>query len=273
MDMNKIFSNYLSLWLFFSIVLQTPLTNAQDIRKNFQIDVFVGILNNTFSPSDKARYINPEEAEDSSSTSPAFDIQFQYRMKKNLWLIGHTVRTKRQAEIDCSKSTNISCDNLLNEGVDLNDAINTINAKGLGKALGFIKNARSIEGQLGLRYEFDQVGLDKHTSKVYIAPKLGFASVDGVDDLADIHQIMIGLIADGDTRFINTYFEIGYGKNDLFIENNDKRFLVNTRLFFYPSWLNENEKKYAIFLESNLDTDFNDGPDSFRTRAGVEIKI
>ncbi len=256
------------------IVRNSP---ENDYRRNFNIDLYLGFINNSFSPSQRGRYINQGDV-DNSDTSGTLEIKFEYRADENIWLFGQTIRTRRLAEIEClSEARSPACESFGDQSISLQDRIDNVvgSSNGFDSALAFLKDARSIEGYVGVRYEFEEVMYkSRYRAKPYVRLSAGFASVENVDDLADIHQATVGYISHGNTNFRGTFFEIGYGINDLYVENSEKRFLLNTRLQYAPKGtLLDFGGNVTYFLESNLDADFGNGPDSYRTRGGIEVNL
>ena len=265
-----------------------PVNDINDYRKPFNIDLFVGFINNSFSPSQRARYLNDDDLS-GTDTSGSLDIQFDYKFLEGtkdsdgnykslgqLWLFGNTIRIRRTAEFECSDiNPNPTCANFADDPADIINEIQAIQDQGFSTALAFLKNARSIEGYLGIRGEKNQILKDtRFRSRLYWAARAGFASVEGVEDLVGLHQITFGFMANGNSNFRGTFLEVGYGVNELYIENQEKRFVFNTRFMYAPKGtLLDFGGNISYFIESNLDADFGSGPDSIRTRGGIEINL
>jgi len=103
-------------------------------------------------------------------------------------------------------------------------------------------------------------------SRPYVSLQFGFASVEDTDDLADIRQFAIGLVAiKGDLK--NSFVEIGRGQNDLFLEKPDERNIFKIHLEYqFESYL-------IGFLETEVDFDSSTGSDSVRSKLGIEIPL
>jgi hypothetical protein len=70
----------------------------------------------------------------------------------------------------------------------------------------------------------------------------------------------------------DSYFEISYGRNDLF-QNNDRRKKVDGFLTFSPKNAAGEDPKARPFFQICIDSDFASGPDNIQTYFGLDIDV
>ena len=240
-----------------------------DERSNFVVSPYVGLGIDSFAAGDVNRYLNQDESGDIKERFTA-GIEFSYRLsgdsrkpeESQVWVYGRTTHGVRSTDVDCAASPDLP----LCEPFSLQPQNPT------ERSLFILRNASSLEGIVGLRWEFRalQVGsADNHSARAYVAGQLGFVSVsDGPDDAADVHHLAVGAtITEG--RYQHSFLEFGYGTNDLFLENSDRRFKVNARVV---RELDENSR-FGLFAHIGVDVDADDGSDSIQTFLGVYYKI
>jgi hypothetical protein len=198
--------------------------DAADCRSPFQASFYLGIAIDTFGGGEALRYLNPSASGNLQERGIA-GIDIAYRLlgapdstkPKNkydatrtsqLWIFGETVHGARSAEIDCKEHpTILTC-----------KSTPEVPAAPLTDAIFILRNATSLEGFLGLRYEF--LTLQTGTSapaNLYLKAQAGFVSVaHSGDDVKDIHHLGVGaLVTKGD--FEGSHLEVGWGRNDLFV--------------------------------------------------------
>lgn len=260
-----------------------------DERGTFQASVYLGLVIDSFTAKELRKYLNPEDSGNVRSDRSAFGAVFSYRLfgdpelerpKKNngsrnenqqkkgprtrrlnnFWVYGSTLHGVRSSDIDCAATPELpSCKASLGDIASLADP---------GKpALYILRNATSLEGHAGFRYEF--LGLQQQSespANLYINAKLGFLNVAGSgSDLQDLHHIGIGaVVTKGD--YMNSHLEIGYGRSDLYVWNPQRRFKVDGHL---QKALPFRDGAVALFIRMFVDSDLSKGADSVQSYAGI----
>lgn len=258
------------------------LTEMFDQRDSFDVDFNLGIQFNNFTTSNLDQATNPAESGENGQ-SELLDIRVNYRLNDNLWLYGNTTRTSRGTDALCKDNNNaflgcpINSDSGETGGGDNGDGmagIDEMNEMGgnvttldPNRAFQILANAESIEARVGLRYEFAPFPNNQIApGSYYVSIEQGFASVEDRNDIAQINQIGFGVIAT-EGRFRNSFLELGYGKNELFIEDPSDRYKAKVHLEYIFS------KDLIGFIESEVDFDSGTGNDSVRTMIGFEIPV
>ena len=243
---------------------QTP---EDDTRSNdVEVSVFAGSSIDSFAAADLRKYINPDDSGNFREQLIAgFDFDYPVIIygSSRLWLYGETIHGARSGEVDCSQ-----------EGNEEKDAckIARLDAPSPQGPLAIFRKATTLEGFVGLRAEFGSLG-GTTKSKAYVKGQLGFLSVaDKGGDIVDLHHLGLGLIlTNGLMR--DSYFEIGYGRNDLF-ENNQRRKKIDGFLTFTrPDSTADNEPTARPFFQIVIDSDFGNGPDNIQTYFGLDIDV
>lgn len=238
--------------------------------ERLEIAPFLGFAVDTFAGSDVRHYLNPQDSGD-QKTRETLGVTFQYPLYNDLqgrfglWIYGQTLHGVRSTEINCDFSQPAFLNPKCKEaGVTPPDPNQT--------AIYLLRNASSLEGTIGLRFEFWQ--LQKGNAALYISRQLGFVSVeDDDDDVADVNHVGLGArIREG--RFRNSFIEVGKGTNDLFPEASGDRFKVNARIV---TRLREDDSgvlgklfsRGFFFAHIVADVDGHDGPDAVQTYIGL----
>ncbi|MEL7311891.1 MAG: hypothetical protein AAFN07_10295 [Pseudomonadota bacterium] len=241
-----------------------PVVNAGvDERENFDVNLYVGLGIDSFAAGDTSQYLNQGESGDIEERLTA-GIDFSYRLlgkptdERQLWVWGRTIHGVRSADVDCQE-------NMMNPlctpfSAELQDPAN--------RGLFILRNASSLEGALGVRYEFKELplgGEGSHAARAYLSGQLGFVSVsDGPDDAAGVHHVGFGaMITEG--NYQRSYLEFGYGTNDLILENQNERFKINARVVKTFN----TAKTIGGFAHISVDVDAGDGSDSIQTYVGL----
>ena len=210
-------------------------------------------------------------------------VDFSYRLlasrvgergenfKKQLWVYGETIHGVSSVDINCSSNKNLpSCAQTLS-GI-------TTPANPGDSYLYILRNAGSLEGYLGFRYEFarlnDWGGLDPDgtPATLYVKAQAGFLKVAGSPGSAlDVDKIAAGIIATKG-NFTGSYVEVGFGRNDAFQFNRRRRAIVDGYLQRkLPPIAGRGRDLCSV--EMIVDTDLGRGSDSFQTCVGVNLDL
>ena len=255
-----------SLLLLCCTTAFAQITVAADDRADFAFNVDIAAQLDNFTASELQNALNPQDSGD-TEIDYGLNIRAQYKVYEQddgdkLWLYGQTIRTVRSAEVVCAKAPKFfGCAQF-----DGSFGVDDIPSRDV--AFSILRDAESIEGYLGLRYEFDRIETEGFDGELYVNLETGFASVEGSsDDLASIHHVGLGVVLT-ESDFANSFLEIGYGKNSLF-QDATNRGRLRTRV----------ERKFPIveslrfFLETEIDFDGSDGADSIRTQIGFTFDL
>jgi len=218
---------------------------TNDERCTLEAGIYLGVAIDTFASGDALKYLNLVEAGVKKERAIAgFDVayrvwgqkltkkagKFEVSKDKNaadnylgrqLWVYVETVHGVRSADVDCTGNPDLpTCKASLNAAA---------NVAKTGQHLYYIlRNATSVEGFMGLRYEFLPLNPDSSTpANLYFKAQAGFLIVSGAPDSAsDLHHFGLGAIATkGD--FQGSYLEAGYGRSDILQFNRRRRFKVD----------------------------------------------
>ena len=226
------------------------------------IGIFVGSSIDSFAAGDLRKYINPDDSGTLSEQLVAgfdFDYQLATGRKKSLWLYGETVHGARSGEVDCSQDANATKDACKIASLDAPSSL---------APLAIFRKATTLEGFIGLRGELAELGPDGARSAFYLKGQLGFLSVAGRGgDLVDMHHVGVGLrLKEG--VFANSYFEVGYGRNDLFAKHAGR-----TKIDAYLTFGRASSPKAKPFFQMCIDSDFKPGPDNIQTFFGLDLDV
>ena len=87
------------------------------------------------------------------------------------------------------------------------------------------------------------------------------------------HHVGIGLVATKG-NFVNSYFEVGFGRTDLFKEHRARRFKVDGFVSVaFPDKLGKYGKTFRPFAQMTVDSDFGKGADSIQSYFGIEFDL
>jgi hypothetical protein len=226
------------------------------------IGIYVGSSIDSFAAGDLRKYINPDDSGTLSEHLIAgfdFDYQLAGRGKRSLWLYGETVHGARSGEVDCSENANASQDTC---------KIASLDAPSPAAPLAIFRKATTLEGMIGLRGEVAELGRVGARSALYLKGQLGFISVAGRGgDLVDVHHAGVGLrLKEG--AFTDSYFEVGYGRDDLFVKNTGR-----TKIDAYLTFGRASLPKAKPFFQMVIDSDFKSGPDNIQTFFGLDLDV
>lgn len=261
----QIFVSVMFVFLVVGIVNADDTTTRGDLSLNFHN----GLVIDNFASNEFKHYLNPNDANDIQSRY-SFGFNFEAlvpKLKKwdklpfDVWIFGSTDHGMRSTEVNC------------NVHPDLNFCKNNVNiVSGAEENLYILRNATSLEGILGVRFELPNIFVQDAILVPYFNVQLGFITVsDSGGDLIDVHHGGIGLIVrKGDFR--DSHFEIGYGRTDLFTTNN------NSRIKFIGKWIYniksfDSHKRIAPFAKIVVDTDFGNGSDNVQSYLGISFYI
>jgi hypothetical protein len=244
------------------VLLSMP-ARAQTVSDQpINIGIFVGSSIDSFAAGDLRKYINPDDSGTLSEQLVAgfdFDYRLTASSKRSLWLYGETVHGARSGEVDCSKDANASQDAC---------KIASLDVPSPQAPLAIFRKATTLEGFIGLRGEIAELGADGARSALYIKGQLGFLSVAGKGgDLVDMHHVGLGLrLKEG--PFTNSYFEVGYGRNDLFAKNTGR-----TKVDAFLTFGRASNPRAKPFFQMCIDSDLAPGPDNIQTFFGLDLDV
>lgn len=248
-----------------------------DERGTFSASFYVGLAIDTFAGDDTLHYLNPNDSGQIHERAVG-GFDFAYRLLgnqhrgvpdratarfNNLWIYGETIHGVRSADVDCSKqgSDFPTCQK------DFTPPVNP------GQQLFFIlRNATSLEGYGGLRWEF--YGLQQQSAtpaNLYLKAQAGFINVAGQNGSAlDLHHIALGAIATkGD--FQDSYLELGWGRSDTFHQNHGRK-KIDAYLERKINWLPD-KAGMSFFAQITVDTDLGRGSDGIQSYVGFNFDL
>ncbi|MCZ6759351.1 MAG: hypothetical protein O7D29_03110 [Gemmatimonadetes bacterium] len=247
----------------------TSILNGQspiDTTDNLGVSFFTGISIDAFAAGDLRDYLNPEESGDTRERIVG-GFDFEYRLlgdsddSHRLWVFGETVHGVRSADVDCAANPDVP---LCKGPFDPTDPS--------GRALAILRNATSLEGFLGLRWEFAKLQESTtNVARLYLKGQLGFLSIaERGGDLVDVHHAAIGAVIDGG-NYDGSYLEVGYGKTEYFQQNPGQRLKIDVLLSFVVPGLSSIGAQ--PFAQINVDSDLSDGADSIQSYFGLDFRI
>jgi hypothetical protein len=242
---------------------------GDDLRENFGASGYIGLGVDSFAAGEIKKVLNRG---DSSGQKERFvgGFDFAYRLfgdpkkegawksgDQQLWLYGGTTHGVRSADVDCSVNSDVCKD--------------VFDVTAIPQRFFYVlRNASSLEGFMGARWEFATLnGGHDSPARAYLKAQAGFLTVtNGIDDVYDIHHVAAGLIATKG-RFRDSYFELGFGRTDLFAENRRRRFKVDGFL----SWKVGGLELLRPFAQIKVDTDLGRGSDSIQSYFGIDFDL
>ena len=197
-------------------------------------------------------------------------FDFEYRVvgdasedgtRPQLWLYGETVHGVRSGDTDCEAQPDTDvCTTLARDPPASGQQRNA--------SLAIFRKATSFEGFTGLRLELLSLRRESTdaASTLYVKGQLGFLTVGGQGgDVRDIHHAGLGLMLTNGP-LVGSYFEIGRGVNDVFLDGR-KRFKLDALLLF------DTRRAVTPFAQLVVDTDMGNGPDSIQSYFGFDIDV
>jgi hypothetical protein len=231
---------------------------AQDARNDFEVTVYFGLGIDTFSAAEQRLYLNP----DSSSVKQERAVggfNFSYRLfgKPQLWLYGESMHGMRSAEVDCGANAGFFLCQRNLQGKDP-----------AADLLFMIRNASSLEGHVGLRFEFLTVNKNgSDPANLYFKAEAGFLDVAGAPGSAmAAHELALGLIATNGF-FQGSYVEGGWGRSDIFVTNRHRR----KKMDAFLTWPLAGPVR--AFAQIVVDTDLGRGSDTIQSYVGLEFDL
>ena len=242
--------------------------NMYDCRDDFVASTYLGLAIDTFASGESRLYLNPN-APNGPKERMVGGIDFGYRLMgkpavqagpwpNQLWVYGETVHGVRSTDVDCTKNaTFLTCQTAL-----------AIPNRPADQILYTFRNATSLEGFAGFRYEFLTLQpASISAANLYVKTQAGFLTVAGAPSAAKaIHHVGLGAITTkGD--FQGSYLEVGYGRNDLFAQHRLSRWKVDAYLS------RRIRKGISFFAQINVDTDIGPGADSIQSYLGFDFDL
>jgi hypothetical protein len=240
-----------------------------DERENFEASGYIGLGVDSFAAGEIKKVLNRGDSTGQKERIVG-GFDFAYRLfgdpkredakKKHdqqLWLYGGTTHGVRSVDVDCRVNSDVCKD--------------VFDVTAIPQRFFYVlRNASSLEGFTGARWEFATLNSWRISSaRAYLKAQAGFLTVtNGIDDVYDTHHIAAGLIATNG-RFKNSYFELGFGRTDLFTENRRRRFKVDGFL----SWKIGNSSLLRPFAQIKVDTDLGRGSDSIQSYFGIDFDL
>jgi hypothetical protein len=248
-----------------------------DERGTFNASFYLGVAVDTFAGDETLKYLNPNDAGQLHERAVG-GFDFAYRLFgdehrgdpgsskqriNELWIYGETVHGVRSADVDCNKqgSDFPTCQK------DLTPSTNP------GQQLFFIlRNASSLEGYGGLRYEF--LGIQQQSAvpaNLYLKAQAGFLDMSGQNGSAlDLHHIALGAIATkGDYQ--DSYLEVGWGRSDTFHKNHGRKKIDGylERKINFGGY----DPGISFFAQITVDTDLGRGSDGIQSYIGFSFDL
>lgn len=259
-------------WVFLAAALSLPCWAAGEERADFEASAYLGLSVDTFTAQQQRNilYGNPQDnGTKRERIIGGFD--FAYRLLRrnsgrDLWVYGQTLHGVRSAEVDCTNQANRPpvCD--LPENV-FNNVQNPTE-----QLVYLLRNASSLEAQVGLRYEFATLnGSGENPAKLYLNAQAGFLSIaQSGGDVFDDHRIGIGARSVAGS-FKDSHLEVGYGRNDVFLLNRRRRAVIDGYLEFGKSAMRN--RGFAPFVQMLVNSDGGPGADSVQSFIGINFDL
>lgn len=241
-----------------------------DCRGDFEASAYVGLAIDTFAGSDTLTYLKPADSGTPHERAiGGFD--FAYRLVGNshpnvdgkkfnpsLWVFGETVHGVRSSDVNCTKNADLPvCQQTLTPPPNPGDQVYYI-----------LRNATSLEGFMGFRYEFLSVHREsENPANIYVKAQAGFLDVAGAPGHAlGMHHLALGAIATKG-NFQDSYLEVGWGRSDVFATAKSRRVKIDGYL----------ERKIrrgvAFFAQLFVDTSLGKSSDAIQTYIGFNFDL
>jgi hypothetical protein len=177
------------------------------------------------------------------------------------WVSGETMHGVRSADIDCNAETNKPP--ICNP------------QSGIAYARAVLENATSLEVFIAPRLEIATLQANASTPmRLYVTSRFGFITLDDAPRVFRSHHAGIGLMADGETPFAGSSFEIGWGNNEMLSGSRWKRLKVDGVLTFSLEGIPWIRDKARFFIQMFIDNDLTGPtPDSVQTFMGFDIDV
>ncbi|HXH49965.1 MAG TPA: hypothetical protein VNM47_11535 [Terriglobia bacterium] len=268
------------------------ISQAIDCRNNFNASAYVGLAIDTFAASEVNQYLNPNDS-NKIKLRGVGGVDFAYRLysgpcsgadrrggytgilrcgetsfsKPQLWVYGETVHGVRSADVQCDPQKNANPPSVCK----VFDLANPVFSP--DQTFYILRNATSLEGFVGARYEFMTLGSNSASpANLYLKSEGGFVSVAGAGKLTPEHTpIALGAIATSG-RFRESFLDFGYGRNMLFSTNSNNRWKIHA----YLTWDAFGSTPIHVirpFAEMTVDTDIGPGADSVQSYFGINFDV
>lgn len=236
--------------------------DLDDCRTNAQAHIFIGSAIDSFAARELNNYLNPEASGDTSDFERLVGgVLFGYRLKgdptkakeSQLWVYGWTRHGVRSTDIDCKANEKLpTCQTALAPVANQGDAF-----------LFILRNATSLEGAGGFRWEFRQLQSGGDSSaRLYLHGEYGFLAVSGDDDdLLDMSKIGLGFIVTKG-RYQGSHLEVGFGQSRVFETDSNGRLKIDGLI----KW--EFGANISGIAQINIDSDAGSGADSIQSYLG-----
>lgn len=252
-----------------AIAQQPASGSTPDDRKTFEASFYTGLGIDSFASGDLKRVLNPKASgEIRERAVGGFD--FAYRIlgdpgqpdRPQVWVYGETVHGVRSTDFDCSATP------------DLPVCKDFTDPAGAGqRTIYILRNATSLEGFMGVRFEFLPVQKNRESpARAYLKTEYGFLTVSGSGgDVTDVHQFAaLGLVTTSG-RYRDSYLQVGFGRTDLFAAKNQDRWKVEGLLTWEMKWLDR--AGIRPFVQLTVDADAGGGSDSVQTYLGFSFDL
>lgn len=230
----------------------TTITLLKDERCRTGVSLYTGMIVDSFAAKELNKYFNPNDAND-LKTSFVAGIDVEQYVGRNTWLYLETVNGVRSVDVDCRA----------NPTTEVCEGSNPTNQQ----FLFILRNARALEAFVGARYEFPR---GDGNGRFYLKTQAGFLNVAGAGtDIVDNHTFLAAGYLSADSRFEDSYVEVGFGKSDIFDSYENRRFKFDG--FLTAPLAGSNTANW--FLQMTVDSDFRSGPDSIQIYFGVDFDL
>jgi hypothetical protein len=250
---------------------QAPAASAQAPaaptgRDDFEVGVFTGFSIDSFAAKELRKYLNKSDS-GGVSEQLILGLDFAYRLagdrdsQQQVWLYGESVHGARSGDVDCKDEDNQETELC---------KVARFESPTPDAQFAIFRKATTLEGFMGVRAElFNLRQRSTAPSRFYLKGQLGFlTTADNGGDIIDLHHMAAGLMLTGGT-FEGSYFEAGYGRNDLF-QQHRWRAKIDGFLSIAPQGM---DSRARPFVQIVIDPDFGSAPDSIQIFAGLDIDI
>ena len=243
-----------------------------DEERGSEISGYLGEVFDNFIASEQRTYLNKNLAEVSGGTDNRFlfgfnaDFRLFAKEERQLWFYLETLHGVRSADVDCTQPEEDKrpaiCGGPDTDPTKLNKQAHYI-----------LKNASSVEGFAGFRFEFLPLQLGSSSPvSLYAKGQLGFMAVaKNPGDMVDNHFVGLGLIATAG-RFRGSYFDAGWGRTDLFNVKRLDRWKYDAYVTFKVSQT-KGLSWFKPFFQMTVDSDFGGGADSIQSYMGFNFDL
>ena len=286
----------------------SPVESCLDTRGVFPAKFGIALAIDTFAGADELHYLNPQDSGDIHLRS-AGGFTFAYRLLgdadrvrdqnqsdvdwngKNLWIYGETIHGVRSADTKCqatnAQTTGSNGQSGTASGTSIVSTLPVcqrnlvVPANPTDQLYYILRNATSLEGRAGLRFEF--LSLQQNSdipANLYLKAEAGFLDLAGTSGSAlDMHKIALGATATRG-RLQDSYLEAGWGRSDVFTTNKRRRLKVDGTLELQlsdPQKADSTATKIAsgtsFFARITVDSDLGPGSDAIQSYIGFKFNL